>query len=249
VKDNKEIQKKFYDKAFEKECVWSDASFSESTKYFTDRFIDVAIKPESKKILEIGCGNGLLTFFLLKKEKNITAIDISKEAIKNIQEQFSKEIGERKLRLVCGDIISFLDNCEEKFDVIIGSGIIHHIEKKDWPELFSFAFEKLNPGGVFACGPEPNAGGIYRVCWRFAGFFYKLFGMDYDWEVERGTLNIIPRVLESELKKAGFHNSEVLSFQFVPHFRLEILTAIDKKIINYVKGKFSLYIIVKGEKI
>ncbi|MDP1845633.1 MAG: class I SAM-dependent methyltransferase [Candidatus Moranbacteria bacterium] len=249
MRENGKIQKKFYDKYFGEESAWSSADFSDDTKYFTNRFLDAVLRPESRKILEIGCGNGFLTFFLLKRSTNMTAVDVSSKAIENMRGQFSSEIGQGKLRLECGDLIEFLENSNETFDAIVGSGIIHHIEKESWDKLFSLSCEKLKPGGVFSCGPEPNAGGLYGRCWRWAKFFYKLFGMDYDWEVEKGTLNMIPSNLESSLKKAGFHNPEVAPFQVIPHFRSKILAYFDKKIIEYASGRLSLYIIVKGEKL
>lgn len=246
--DKKEVQKQFYDKYFDKECAWDGHAFSESTRYFTDRFIEDILKAGSENILEIGCGNGLLTYFLLKKGVKITAIDISRKAIENMRKQFRSEITQGRLRLECGDLIEFLENSNETFDAIIGSGIIHHIEKSDWNRLFALSHKRLKPKGIFTCGPEPNAGGLYSICWRFAKYFYKIFGMDYDWEVEKGTLNMVPGTLKSFLKRAGFHNPEIAPFQAIPHFRIKILEYIDKKLIKYAKGRISFYITIRGKK-
>ena len=246
--DSKEVQRKFYNRHFDGERFWSDSEISENTKYFTNRFIDCILKPESKKVLEIGCGNGLLTFFLLKKQLEITAVDISRKAIESMKKQFFREINQGKLKLECSDANDFLEGTNEKFDAIVGSGIVHHIEKREWGNLFGSAYGRLNPGGVFACGPEPNAGGLYAFAWPFAKFFYRLFGMDYDWEVEKGTLDMIPKNLLLALEKAGFHEVKIVPFQVMPHFRLKILEYVDKKLIKYVMGKYSMYIIVKAEK-
>jgi SAM-dependent methyltransferase len=248
MNDHNKIQKNFYNKAFENEKSWKETDFSNSTKFFIERFINFAISPDVKKVLEIGCGNGMLTHFLLKKPLQVTAVDISEKAIESIKNQFALEIGQGKLELACTNIIEFMKNTDEKYDVIIGSGIIHHIEKKYWEHFFSLVYEKLNPEGVFACGPEPNAGGLFSLAWRSAGFFYKLFGMDYDWEVEKGTFDMIPKSLKHSLEQAGFSTPEVASFQLMPHFHIRTLEYIDKKLISYIQGKFSLYIIVKGKK-
>ena len=81
MQDSKEIQRKFYDKYFSEESNWSDVCFDAGTKYFLENFISSVIQPDSKKVLEIGCGNGLLTFFLLKRQLQITAVDISEKAV------------------------------------------------------------------------------------------------------------------------------------------------------------------------
>jgi len=248
MSDNKIVQKIFYDKAFETEAVWNESSLSDSTKYFIERFIDRALRPGSKKVLEIGCGNGFLTHYLLKRPIQLTAIDISEKAIENMRRQFSSEIHQGKLKLGCTDIIKFLEHADEKYDAIVGSGIIHHIEKKEWDNFFRLAHQRLAPSGIFACGPEPNAGGLYSLAWPFAGFFYRLFGMDYNWEVEKGTLDMIPKDLKLALEKAGFQNPEILPFQLLPHFHIKMLEYIDRKLIKHVSGNMSFYIIVKGKK-
>jgi SAM-dependent methyltransferase len=245
---NQKIQKEFYNKAFSASQPLKDSSPFVGNNFFVERFVRLTIAPGAKKVLEIGCGDGFLTSFLLEKPLQITAVDISEEAIKSIRGKFAKEISCRKLKIVCADVVKFLENTDEKYDAIVGSGIIHHIEKKEWGKLFSLAYAKLNTGGIFSCGPEPNAGGLFSLAWRSAGFFYKLFDMDYDWEVEKGTLDMKPRKLKDAMKQAGFTDLEIASFQLIPHFHIKILEYIDKKLISYIPGKFSLYIIVKGRK-
>jgi len=248
MQKDKEAQKKFYDEHFGREGAQSGSAFSESTAYFTNRFLESVLKPDFGKILEIGCGDGMLTSFLLKRKSEITAIDISEKAIEKMRGRFSGEIDQGKLKLECSDAVEYLKFADERYDAIIGSGIIHHIEKKDWENLFRLANKRLNPGGIFACGPEPNAGGPYRFCWRFAKFFYNLFGMDFDWEVEKGTLDMIPKKLIYSLKKAGFSDPEIAPFQVIPHFHSKILANIDKKMIKYASGRLSLYVAIKAKK-
>lgn len=246
--NSKEVQKKYYNRHFAKDNNWNDVCFESGSKYFIERFIDSAIRPEAKKVLEIGCGNGLLTFFLLKRSVNITAIDISGRAIENMRHQFAGEIREGLLELKCADVIEFLKSTDEKYDAIIGSGIIHHIKKEDWKNLFQSARRGLVPGGIFACGPEPNAGGLYALAWPFARIFYKLFGMEYNWEVEKGTIDMISSDLKAALKESGFQAPEILPFQCIPHFHIKMLEYIDKKLIKHFRGRISLYIIVRGKK-
>ena len=119
----------------------------------------------------------------MKRELQITAVDISEKAIENMRERFAGEIEQGKLKLERADIMEFLEKSGEEYDLIIGSGIIHHIGKKDWKNLLQLAHKNLCSGGIFACGPEPNAGGLYALAWPFARFCYRIFGIDYNWEV------------------------------------------------------------------
>jgi len=248
VPEQSETQKKYFDKYFRMECEWRDQDFSESEGYFLNKLIEGMLETMPKNILEIGCGNGLLTYFLLKQNLRITAVDISEKAIGCMRKQFGEEIKQKKLRLECADILEFLEKPGEKYDAVVGSGIIHHIGKKDWKKLFQSVRGRLNYGGIFICGPEPNAGGLYALAWPFAGFFYRIFGMDFDWEVEKGSLDMIPKNLVSVLKAAGLQEAKILPFQTIPHFHSKFLEYIDKKLVKFVKGKHSLYIIIKGRK-
>ncbi len=246
--NNIKIQKQFYDKAFTKVHVWQDADFPASSRYLHNRFLNLIVKKDTKNILEIGCGNGLLTFFLLKKPIQVTAVDISGKAIENIQIQFKEEVKNGKLKPVTEDVLDFLRKTGEKFDAIVGSGIIHHIPKEKWDELFQLAYKKLNPGGIFACAPEPNASGLYSIAWRLARYAYKLFNIEYDSEVEKGTFSMLPSKINATLLRANFSKVEILPFQSIPYFHLSILAYFDRLISDRLSGRLAMYIIIKGEK-
>jgi hypothetical protein len=58
---------------------------------------------------------------------------------------------------------------------------------------------------------------------------------------------MVPKNLKYAMKKAGFSTPEIEPFQLIPHFHLKFLEYIDKKLINYIPGIFSFYIIVMGK--
>lgn len=79
---------------------------------------------KNKKVLDIGCGIGALSFYLANKGGNVTGIDLSKNSI-----DFCKN--EAKIK---GLVIDFKemnaqipDFQDESFDIIVGSRIIHHL--------------------------------------------------------------------------------------------------------------------------
>jgi ubiquinone/menaquinone biosynthesis C-methylase UbiE len=105
-----------------------------------ERKADIIIKTLKKinasKILEIGAGSGLMTYFLSNKfEGEIVALDLSKEML----ELAKKRINNNNVTYVVGDGVN-PDFPLEYFDAIIGVDIIHHLDDprqamKNWKKL------------------------------------------------------------------------------------------------------------------
>lgn len=75
-------------------------------------------------ILDIGCGNGALTYDVAKRAKKIVGIDLSEQNI-----SFAKrKLSGKNIDYVCGDALTDLPN--DKFDVILLSNVLEHIEKR-----------------------------------------------------------------------------------------------------------------------
>lgn len=75
-------------------------------------------------VLDIGCGNGALTFDLAQKAKKVVGIDLSKENIKFAKEKYSAS----NIEYMVGDVTKNLPN--EKFDVAILSNVLEHIKDR-----------------------------------------------------------------------------------------------------------------------
>ncbi len=86
------------------------------------RFVNKRIKRNSK-IIDIGCGNGRDSFFFSKNSFKVTAIDISKSAIKNNELKSNKNL--KFLRFDIGK-----NSLSKKFDVIYCRFFIHAINEK-----------------------------------------------------------------------------------------------------------------------
>jgi trans-aconitate 2-methyltransferase len=85
---------------------------------------------DNENILEIGCGNGILTVTLAKKIPNgkIIAIEPSKEMAQQAKENL-KDHGITNVKIVNTDAIKI--NYENKFDSVFSNSAIHWIKKQE----------------------------------------------------------------------------------------------------------------------
>ncbi|MBL7196730.1 MAG: class I SAM-dependent methyltransferase [Candidatus Omnitrophica bacterium] len=75
-------------------------------------------------VLDIGCGNGALTFDLAKKAKEVIGIDKNKENIKLAREKYSSP----NIKYYFGDVTKYI--FPSKFDAIILSNVLEHISNR-----------------------------------------------------------------------------------------------------------------------
>lgn len=87
-------------------------------KFFLDN-ID-----EGSKVLDIGCGNGVLTYNIAKKAQKVVACDINKNSIEYAKRNFLRE----NIRYLIADVTTY--NFEESFDYVILSNLLEHIKNR-----------------------------------------------------------------------------------------------------------------------
>lgn len=80
---------------------------------------------KNEKVLDVGCGMGVVSYSIaLKSEAIVTGIDLNPENIKKAKMQFNH----KNITYFVGDALTDLPN--EKFDVVILSNVLEHIEKR-----------------------------------------------------------------------------------------------------------------------
>ncbi len=76
------------------------------------------------RILDIGCGNGLLTYDLAQKARHVTAIDINKDNIEFARLNYNRE----NIKYLHGDATRF--NFKTRFDTVVMSNLLEHIDNR-----------------------------------------------------------------------------------------------------------------------
>lgn len=109
-----------------------------------------------KKILDIGCGRGDLSFYLASNKFNCVAIDLSDAAIKLCKENKRYNECEKYLKIHKMDCtkLEFEDN---SFDVIFMSDIVEHLSKNDLIKSLNEANRVLKLNGQFVIHTSPNS--------------------------------------------------------------------------------------------
>ena len=95
-----------------------------------------------RPILDLGCGGGNDTLYLLKKGKKVGACDQSERAIRRMRKNFP-EITETK----CFNMLDGLAFPEDSFEVVIADLSLHYFTEKDTAFIISELQRILIPGG------------------------------------------------------------------------------------------------------
>jgi predicted TPR repeat methyltransferase len=96
--------------------------------------------------LEIGCGTGKNTEWLMTKAKQITAVDLSEEMLEVAKEKINSD----RVRFIEADITRDWTFVKEKYDLVGFSLVLEHIENLD--NIFSEVSKALVSGGYVYIG-------------------------------------------------------------------------------------------------
>lgn len=97
-------------------------------------------------VLEIGCGTGKNTEWILQKANSITAVDLSQEMLAKAKEKIQSE----KVEFIEADINSEWNFTDKSFDLIGFSLVLEHIQNLD--HIFKEGSKKLNKNGFVYVG-------------------------------------------------------------------------------------------------
>lgn len=103
---------------------------------------------DARRILDLGTGDGRLLAMLRidRPQMRGVALDISELMLEAARERFA---GDERIELVRHDLAEPLPAIG-RFDAVVSSMAIHHLEHDRKRSLYGEVFDVLEPGGVFA---------------------------------------------------------------------------------------------------
>lgn len=176
--------------------------FDYNIKIRTETVADFIGDQPYQNVLDMPCGNGLIS---LKNKQNftqLTLVDFSENMIALAKEIAIKE-NASNVSFTCGDI--FETNFEnESFDLIISLGILAHIDDID--KFLTYIQSKVKKGGSIII-QNTNSDHFYSKLIRLYLGVRKLLGKD------KYPLNKVPASqVENSFKKAGFTCQKVFRY-------------------------------------
>jgi malonyl-CoA O-methyltransferase len=106
----------------------------------------VLSRKKFRKILELGCGTGKNTEWLLTRADKIDAVDFSDEMLKIAKEKIKSD----KVTFIKKNILRKWSVTGPKYDLLTCSLILEHIKDLDF--IFKQAYRVLRMGGLFYIG-------------------------------------------------------------------------------------------------
>lgn len=162
--------------------------------------LDAPYLPKSGGILEMGCGAGDLSLYLVSRGYTVTGVDIAPFAIDWAREKATiRGVPETSVSFHVGDVCTLTDFEDDTFDLVLDGQCLHCIIGVDRAGFLSSAFRVLRPGGILhlrtICG-EPKSPGLQE-------------GFDPTSRCQiRGGIAIryvgLPEAIIQEVKAAGF---------------------------------------------
>ena len=126
--------------------------FKQSGKVFTKieedlpKIVRIFKKQNIKKVLDLGCGSGRHTVYLVKNDFNVYGIDIAEEGIKIAKGWLKKEGLRADFKI--GSIYKKLPYKDNFFDAVISTNVIHHARIKDIRKAIQEIERVLKPRGL-----------------------------------------------------------------------------------------------------
>ena len=119
-------------------------------KQLLDRFLQL-IEALNLRILDIGCGNGKDTAYLMSKGATVVGINYSSKMLKEAK----KHVQNGVFHLMDMRNLEFPNNT---FDGVWANGCIYHVPKAEFGQVLKEVIRVLKPAGVFSFNAKAGTG-------------------------------------------------------------------------------------------
>jgi len=214
-------------------------SFLQAQENLTDHCISRLNSLNNKTILEIGCGNGVQTKYILNKfnPKSITGIDLNQENIR-IANQEKDRRGMKNIHFFVDDAQQLSKFKENSIDVIINIESAFHYPDK--PLFLKQLFRVLKPGGHFLIADiltSQKKKKWFKKSWKKKMVFHHWDQKKYKTELDKAKLKITRfeditsgvtdgfrnyRIWLKNMKKGGFLENQFYKLFYIINIRLNI---------------------------
>lgn len=151
------------------------------------------------RVLSLGCGDGQFELMLAPYAEQVTALDISREAIDIARRNAAASgVGNVDFRCMALSGLSW----DDQFDTVLCIAFLHHVPEGDIPALLRRVYDHLRPGGLFYT-QEPSKGGVLRAVGRV------VLGKKYDTYHSPDERELVPDEMVRALGDAGFKSVKV----------------------------------------
>jgi 2-polyprenyl-3-methyl-5-hydroxy-6-metoxy-1,4-benzoquinol methylase len=226
-KKNNKIAKNIFNKDIEKNYSYQYTSQTKLSNLVagriqTDQILYFLKNLRSKKVIDLGCGDGTYTKILSKKLNNlkkILAIDPAKKAI-NIAKQKNNL---KNIEYVSSNLNYFLINKKKilKFDTLILRGSLHHFSNMEFLKFFEI-IKKFNFNIIIS---EPNG---YNLILKLIEKFSK-------YHIEHNEKSYVPFLLRMKLSNSGYKVIKSTYTCLTPVFFPDILVNFSYKLNKLVE--------------
>ncbi len=153
--------------------------------------------PNQVRILDIGCGNGSLTFFLAQQGYQVVGLEASESGIRYARQKFNN------CEFIVGSVYDAVpQNLENSFDIVLSTEVIEHLYYPK--ELARYASKCLKPDGRFIL-TTPYHGYWKNLLLAISGKMERHFTVLWDGgHIKFFSVNTLSNLLRSE----GFANQE-----------------------------------------
>lgn len=156
--------------------------------------------PAGSRLFELGCGTGRYTLLLLAKGYSVYAVDISKQSLEVLKEEYNKNKNSTWGSLE----ISTSMVTDRIFDGAVCVNILHHVDSPK--KVIKNLIKIIRKGGPFIAF-EPNP---------FCPFWHLYFLYKGIWRLEKGILNTSQNNLKRIFSEVGLKNISIIKYGLIP---------------------------------
>ncbi len=176
--NNMKLKNRFADKLQKNHQIIADFSHGNNVlKIIAALEIKNFLGNKKINVLEIGCGEGNFTQYLLNYNQDIKLdiLDVSPEMIASAKIKLSDRKG--NINFICKDALIFLESCRKNYDIIVSSWTVHNFKWDEKMELFKHIHNRLNKAGklflldkIYSDVPAENKKQLDKLCRRYDNY-------------------------------------------------------------------------------